>query len=153
MNIAEDIHQPTRNLNRVFSSLSLCLVIYASFFSWQSWHVEKSDQINNFQNIMELGEKTVDTFFTQLENSMLGLSQDIIAKDDQIDLDHAFNLVKRFKESHPELINITFIREDGQILFTAKAPPGTELPTLALEPSFLKYFNNISMRLAVFFQI
>ena len=143
MNITEDIHQPTRNLNRVLNSLSLCLVIYASFFSWQSWRVEKSDQINNFQNIMELGEKAVDTFFTQLENSMLGLSQDIIAKDDQIDLNHAFNLVKRFKESHPELINITFIREDGQILFTAKAPPGPELPTLALEPSFLKYHNEL----------
>ena len=143
MNITEDIHQPTRKLNRVFSSLSLCLIIYASFFSWQSWRVEKSDQINNFQNIMELGEKAVDTFFTQLENSMLGLSQDIIAKDDQIDLNHAFNLVKRFKESHPELINITFIREDGQILFTAKAPPGPELPTLALEPSFLKYHNEL----------
>ncbi|MEI6261427.1 MAG: PAS domain S-box protein [Deltaproteobacteria bacterium] len=143
MNITEDIHQPTRKLNRVFSSLSLCLIIYASFFSWQSWRVEKSDQINNFHNIMELGEKAVDTFFTQLENSMLGLSQDIIAKDGPIDLDHAFNLVKRFKESHPELINITFIREDGQILFTAKAPPGPKLPTLALEPSFLKYRNEL----------
>jgi len=143
MNITEDIHQPTRNLNRVFSSLSLCLIIYASFFSWQSWRVEKSDQIHNLQNVMELGEKAVDTFFTQLENSMLGLSQDIIAKDGPIDLDHAFNLVKRFKESHPELINITFIREDGQILFTAKAPPGPELPTLALEPSFLKYRNEL----------
>ena len=143
MNITEDIHQPTRNLNRVLNSLSLCLVIYASFFSWQSWHVEKSYQIRNLQNVMELSERAVDTFFTQLENSMLGLSQDIIANDDQIDLDHAFNLVKRFKESHPELINITFIREDGQILFTAKAPPGPELPTLALEPSFLKYCNEL----------
>ena len=143
MNITVDIHKSTRNLNRVLSSLALCLIIYASFFSWQSWRVEKSDQIHNFQNIMELGEKAVDAFFTQLENGMLGLSRDIIETNDQIDLDHAFILVKRFKESHPELINITFIREDGQILFTAKVPPGPELPTLALEPSFLKYRNEL----------
>ncbi|MFH0995034.1 MAG: PAS domain S-box protein [Pseudomonadota bacterium] len=139
MNNTEDIYQSTRNLSRVFSLLSLFLVIYISVFSWQSWRVEKAGQIQNMRNIMELGEKAIDVYFTQMENSMLGLSRDLIETDGQIDLDHAFVLVKRFKESHPELINITFMREDGQILFTAKAPPSPTLPTLAREPSFLKF--------------
>jgi PAS domain S-box-containing protein len=130
-----------RSLNRVVSLLSLILVIYAFVFSWQSWREEKADRIYNLQNIMELGEKAIDTYFTQLENCIHVLSHDIVGTDDRIDMDHAFNRVKQFKESHPELFNITFIRGDGQILFTATAPPGQTLPTLAQEPSFLKFHS------------
>ena len=140
---AENIHQPTRNLNRIFSAFLLLMVIFTFVVSWLSWGQEKTNQIYNAQNIMELGERAVDGYFTQLENGMRGLSQDIIETGDQIDLDHAFILVKRFKESHPELTNITFMREDGQVLFTAKAPPSPKLPTLAPEPSFLKFRNEL----------
>lgn len=86
------------------------------------------------QNIIELGEKATDAYFTQLQNSMLGLRRDIMETGEQIDIDRAYALVKQFKESRPELINVTFIREDGQILFTAKAPPSPQLPTLAAAP-------------------
>ena len=139
MNIKKETHQSIRNINQVFIALLLLLIISSFVFCWLSWREEKADQVHNLQSIMELGEKAIDAYFTQLENGMLGLIQDIIQANDQIDLDHAFILVKRFKESHPELTNITFIREDGQILFTAKTPPDPKLPTLALEPSFIQF--------------
>jgi len=92
---------------------------------------------------MALGEKAVDTYFTQLQKRMLGLSQEIIETDDPIDLQRAFTLVKRFMESHPELLDITFMQENGQILFTAIEPPGQSLPTLAQEPSFQKFRSEL----------
>ncbi len=143
MDITEDIHQLTRTLNRVFNTLLFFVVIFASFFPWQSWRDEKAQQIQDLQNIMEMGAKAVDAYFLQMENSMRELSLDIIETDDSINLDHAFILAKLFKENHPELINVNFIRDDGQVLFTAKVPSGPELPTFALESSFIKYRNEL----------
>jgi hypothetical protein len=123
--------------------MALLLVFYAAIYSWQSWHEEKAAHINNLQNIMELVQKAIDTYFTQLENSIHVLIHEIIETDDPIDIPHTFNLVKQFKESHPELFNVTFIRNDGQILFTATAPPDPTLPTLAQEPSFEKFRSEL----------
>ena len=141
MTIAEPAYQSTRTLNRVVCSLALLLIIYASVFSWQFWDEDKTAQLHNLQHIAVLGEEAIDTYFTQLENSMHVLICDIIGMDDRIDINHAFSLVKKFKESRTELDNITFIRADGQILFTAKDPPSPTLPTLAQEPSFLKFLS------------
>jgi signal transduction histidine kinase/HPt (histidine-containing phosphotransfer) domain-containing protein len=143
MNITEPAHLPTRTLKQVFYSLTLVLFIYIIIFYVQSWHREKADQIRFLQNITEIAEKAIDAYFVQIENGILGLSRDIIGSDDRIDLDQAFILVKQFKEKHPELLNITFMREDGQILFTAMEAPGRTLPTLALEPSFMKFRDGI----------
>ena len=143
MNITEPAYQSTRTLYRMFSLLTLLLVIYASVFSWQSWREEKAAQFLNLRNIMELESKAIDTYFTQLENAMLLLRQEIIGMGDQIDFEHTFNLINLFKGIHPELLNITFIRDDGQILFTAKAPPGPILPTLARKPSFQKFRSEL----------
>ena len=130
-------------LNRVVSTLALLLAIYASAFSWQSWHEEYAAQLYNLQNTMALEEQAIDTYFSQLEYGMHMLIQDIIVSDDRIDIDHAFDLVKRFQESRMELHNITFLREDGQILFTATSPPSLTLPTLAREPSFIKFLSEL----------
>ena len=139
MNSTTFDHRPTRTLNRVVCLLIAFLILYGLVFSWQSWRDEKAEQVGELMNIIELSEKGIDTFLTQLENSMRGLSRDLNETKEQIPLERAFVLVKRFKELHPELVNVTFIREDGEILLTAATPPGPSLPTLALEPSFLKF--------------
>ncbi len=112
MKSTETARHSSRNIHRVIILLGSLLIVYASVFSWNSWKEEKSSQINNLQNITELAEKAIDTYFFQLQTRMLGLTQDIIETDDPIDLQHAFEVVKRFKESHLELLNITFMRAD-----------------------------------------
>ncbi len=135
--------QPVRIVNRVVSVLTILLVVYSAVFSWQSWRRERSEQVQHLMNIMELVEKAVDTYLGQLENSLRGLSEDLSGVDEQSDLEHAFILVKRFKELHPELVNVTFIREDGRILLTAKTPPSPTLPSLAQEDSFIKFLGEL----------
>jgi hypothetical protein len=71
----KDAHRPIRIINLTFSLLTLLLVIFISVFSWQSWHKEKAELIRNLKNIMELGEKAVDSYFTQLEYSMYDEAQ------------------------------------------------------------------------------
>jgi PAS domain S-box-containing protein len=139
MNLTEPANHSTQTLNQVVCSLALLLIIYASVFSWQSWDEEKAARLYHLQNIMELEVKAIDSFFMDMKDDLLILSHEIIGMDDQIDIDHAFDRVKQFKSYHRELFNVTFIRDDGQILFTATAPPGPALPTLAREPSFLQF--------------
>jgi PAS domain S-box-containing protein len=139
----EPVYHSMQTLNWAVSTLALLLIIYASVFSWQFWQEVKADRLHDLQNIMELEAKAIDAYFTQLENGMLVLSHEIIGTDDQIDIDHAFTLVKRFSESHLELFDISVIRDDGQILFAATATSGQTLPTFALEPSFQKFRNEI----------
>jgi PAS domain S-box-containing protein len=143
-NFSETAHPLIRILNRVVGTMTVILCVYVSIFSWQTWRDEKLDRITNLQNIMELGERAIDTYFVQLENRMIGLSRDMVGTDGRIDLDHGFDLVKRFKESHPELLNISFMREDGQVLFTSVIPPGSALPTLAQKPSFIRFREEIA---------
>lgn len=143
MRSTEKAHPSSRIIHLVILLMALLLIGYAVTFSWNSWREEKSSQIHNLQNITELAEKAIDTYFYQLQGRMLGLTREIVETDGAIDLHHAFSAVKRFKESHSELVNITFMREDGQILFTAFEPPGEELPTLAQEPSFQKFRDEL----------
>ncbi len=139
MNSTGPHHRPTSIVNRTIYLMTVFLVIYSAMFSWQSWRRERSGQVQNLMNIMELGGKAVDAYFTQLENGIRGLSEDLTGSGDLADLDRAFKLLYRFRDLHPELVDVTYMREDGQILLTAKTPPGPGLPTLAREPSFLKF--------------
>jgi PAS domain S-box-containing protein len=139
----EPADHPTRSLNLVVSALALLLAIYASVFSWQSWQDENAALLYNLQNIMTLEERAVDTYFTQLERDILAMGIGIIGTDDKIDIEHAYTLAERFNEGHLELRDISVIREDGQLLFSTEALPGHTLPTLAQEPSFQKFRDEI----------
>jgi len=143
MNITQSAYQSIITLNRVVSLLGLILLIYAAVFSWQSWEEEKSEQIDSLQNIMALGEKAIDIYFVQLENGMLRLSRDITGTNDPIDLERAFDLIKQFNENHPELNNIDFILDEGQILFSTKTPLGRTQPSISSIPSFIQYSAEI----------
>ena len=79
MNSTEPAHQSTQTLYRVFSLLIFFLVVYAAVFSWQSWHKEKIEQVHHLRNIMALEEKAIDTYLTQLKNSIHVLINDITA--------------------------------------------------------------------------
>jgi PAS domain S-box-containing protein len=139
----EPVYHPTQILNLSVSILALLLAVYASVFSWQSWQDEKAALLYNLQNIMTLEERAVDTYFTQLERDILAMGVGIIGTDDKIDIEHAYTLAERFSEGHLELRDISVIREDGQLLFSAEALPGHTLPTLAQEPSFQKFRDEI----------
>jgi PAS domain S-box-containing protein len=90
-----------------------------------------------------LEAKAVDGYFTHLNAALKGLVEDMTRQNEQIDLDQAYILVKRFREIHSELFNVTLIRADGEVLLTAKNAPGTTHATLANETSFITYLDEL----------
>ncbi len=138
-----------QNLNRIAGIASIIISVYALLFSWETWRDEKSDQLNELSTIMELGSKAVDTYFTQLENALLALNKELTESSDQIDLERAFILLKRFREAHPDLVNLTFISPEGQVLLTAKSSQGLDHPSVAQQPSFVRYRNELQQGQAV----
>lgn len=138
-----------QNLHRVAGIASLIIGFYALLFSWQSWRDEKSDHLHEFATIMELGSKAIDAYLTQLQDGLLALSKQLTATGDPINLDRAFILLKAFKETYPDLINLTLIDPQGQILLTAKTPPGMDHSSLAQQPSFMRYRDELQQGQAV----
>jgi PAS domain S-box-containing protein len=136
---AEANTRPRVRFRKLVIPLLLLLGGYALFFSWRSYQQNKAEKIINLINITHLSEKGIDTYLVQLSNDMVRLSQELLRKNGLIPFDQAYRLIKGFKERHPELRNVTFLKEDGQVLLTARNPYSPDLPSLAAEPSFQQY--------------
>ena len=143
MATAHNEHPPQRKLKYSVALLVLLLLAYAAFISWKSWHDEKSDALSRLAMMTDLGETAVDTYFTQLEIGLQSLGMDLTDTRKQPDFDRFYALLNRFLRLHTELNNVMLIRADGQIVLTGKTPHSKALPTLANEPSFLQFRNEL----------
>ena len=128
----------TRNLKWAGGLFALLLLGFGLVFSWHSWQAEKAEEIEKLSMLAEMGEKALDSYFFQFERALGLLSRDLPGKDGEFDAQRTQFLLKRFIEVHAELPDIALLRPDGQILVTAKSPPGAALPSVANEPSFIQ---------------
>jgi signal transduction histidine kinase/ActR/RegA family two-component response regulator/HPt (histidine-containing phosphotransfer) domain-containing protein len=126
------------SLRRATASLLGLIVLFACFFGWDSYRRTKQDSINELMTVMELSEKAVDTFATQIELAIRNLSLDLLDSnvDGSIDIKRATQLVRRFNSIHTELSSVLLIRADGQMLASSTALPGAKLPSVADSEAF-----------------
>ena len=144
MIITETDHLSTRTLNRMVILLTMILLICISVFSWHSWRAEKAMRLHELESLMELGEKSIDSYFMQTGNNLIGLGQELLTICDHTPLDpaffdHAFVLISRFRKLHSGLYNVSLLREDGKTLLNGNIPYSPDLPTFANEPSFIRF--------------
>ncbi len=132
-----------QNLTLTAAILTVLLVLSAAAIGWYAWIDEKADAVTNLTTITTLEATNADGYFTHLYAALKGLAEDLTRQNEQIDLDQAYILVKRFREIHTELFNVTLIRNDGEVLLTAKNAPGTIHATLANETSFTTYIDEL----------
>jgi len=132
-----------QHLKGTIVALALLLAAYTALVSWFSWVDEKANFVQNLKTITELEARAVDNYFVHLEGDLRDLSAEMTQGGDRIDLDHAYQIVKRYKANHDEVYNVTLIRPDGEILLTAKNAPGTVHVTLANEASFIGYLDDL----------
>ncbi len=123
---------------------AVALLACAAFLVSQSWRETESDQVNRLATIADLSAIAVDTYFTQLEIGMQSLGAELTDTQNRPahkmpDLDRAFRLVSRFQRLHTELGNVMLMSGDGRILLTGKIPNSRDMPTLANDPSFIKF--------------
>lgn len=133
-----DNRRVVRNLRRGGGLLLCLLAAFALAFSWQSWQAERTEQLQHFSMLAELGEKGLDSYFSQLERALELLGRELIDKNGEFDARRAQSLLKPFIEVHAELADIALQRLDGQVLVTANLPRGAALPSAAQEPSFIQ---------------
>jgi hypothetical protein len=136
-------HHPHRALKYSVTLLVLLLLAYAACFSWQSRRDVESDQSNRLATIAGLSGNAIDIYFSQLEIGMRNLGLDFTNTGKKFDSKRAYTLVNRFQKLHTELGNIILIRADGQVLLTGKIPSRKDLPTLAKDPQFVKFRNEL----------
>ena len=127
-----------RNLKWGGSLFAFLFLAFGLVFSWQSWRAEKAGEIQHLSALVEVGEKALDSYFSQFERALDLLGRDVLDQDGELDAQRAQNVLKRFIEVHTELPDIALVRSDGQILVTAKSAPGAVLPSVANEPSFIQ---------------
>jgi signal transduction histidine kinase len=119
--------------------LLVLLVAFAAAFAWQSWHQVREEQVRVQGSIVQIGERALDSYFVQMEAALGELRDRAIGPDPRLDVQRGLELLRRFRDRHPELTNIIFIRGDGQILFSAREPPPGAPPSIAEQPSFRDY--------------
>ena len=123
--------------------VGLLVLVYAAFISWHTWKEEKANFVESLRNITELEAKAVDNYLVHLEGDLKSLSNGLTHYGDAIDLQQAYRVFKDFKENHVEVHNVALLRPDGAILLTARDPPGSVQVTLANEPSFKGFLNDL----------
>ena len=134
---------PLQTLKRMSMALLLCFLIYAFTFAVYSWRDEKIESLKNMENMMELEARALDTYFVDLEEDLKELEEDLIQTGSLVDLNKAYRRLGQFKNHHLELLNVAIMRADGEILLTAKHPPGTVQASHGKESSFINFINQL----------
>ncbi|MEI8395501.1 MAG: bacteriohemerythrin [Rhodospirillaceae bacterium] len=135
-------HPSSRFYSSTIGAMAGLAVLFLAALSWHIWQETEQTQIEYLSTVAESASRTTDSYFDQLAKGLGGLAEDIAQTGTNINLDRAYGLVKRFVDLHPELINVTLIRADGQILLSAKDPPSPTLPSLAT-PSFKRFLDEL----------
>jgi PAS domain S-box-containing protein len=119
------------------------ILAFAIIVGWTAWIEEKDDARKELGTITELESKALDSYFSHLQSGLKNLGELLRADGEQIDLDRAYLEVRRFREINPELLNVSLIAADGELLLTAKNPPGSIHATLANEISFTEFVADL----------
>ena len=124
---------------RQWGALMLVLLLgYAAVFSWQSWRDEKAAEIRHLTAFVELGGKSLDSYFEHYEHALELLSRDLLDERGRLVApERAHLLLRQFSQAYPDLRAVVASRLDGQTLATTEMTPGTALPSLADVPSFV----------------
>lgn len=128
--------QAVRNLRWAASLLAALVLAFGLVFSWTSWQAEKERELQYLTSLAELGEKSMDAYFTSIERTLAIASLDMRDSRGQFDIDRAENKLHQLKRTYSEMRIAIVSRPDGQVLITTEDTPRSALPSLASEPSF-----------------
>ena len=116
----------TRSTRRGGALLALCLAMVAVAFSWKSWQDHKADEIRHATVLVDLGEKSLNSYFMQIENALKLLGHDVLDERGRIDAATAQSRVKDLQAAYPDLLTVNIVELDGSIL--VRANPDAKLP-------------------------
>jgi signal transduction histidine kinase len=137
----------TRNLKWSMMFIAILVIFYGIVFSVNSWNEEKRHRMSELGTIVELGEKSIDSFFLQLESDLRLLARDWEAGYVNISSAQHSERMQRlryFKQLHPELTNVAVIGVDGKFLDVVVVPKDKPLPSLAGTETWKLFLEEVS---------
>jgi diguanylate cyclase (GGDEF)-like protein len=132
-----------KNTHRTAGIATLFLLCLTATISWQYWVDEKANYVSMLTNVAELEARAVDIYLSQLGKDLRDLAEVLPQHEGRIDLSQAHMLAKKLVAQRSELVNVTLIEPNGDVLLTAKHAPGTLKVTLAQEASFIKFHDDL----------
>lgn len=136
-------HRPRRLLKYSAILLVAAQLAYAAFLAVESWREVRTEQAGLLATVAGLDANAVDSYFTQLEIGLRNLGAELTDTQRKHDLAHAYDLVHRFQKLHTELGNVILMRGDGQMLLTGNEPNNPDMPTLAGDPVFTRFRDEL----------
>lgn len=136
---------PVRRVLLLASVVAAAIIlVFVVAFSVVSWRSEYQRHVENQQSLAALGERSMNTFFHQLE-SALGLLADEVAEHREYHAPHAaLQRLREFRNQFPLLSGISLIAPDGRFLAWTGAEAGSALPTIANEPDFTESMRDLA---------
>ena len=134
---------PARQLRQLARLLAVLMLGFVLMFGGLSWRSEKADQIVAMQTVLELGEKALDHYFVQFDAGLQHLALELGAQGGQADLPRAQRLLTRYGQLHPEVVSVSLVRIDGQVLASSVTSRLDGLPSLAREPSYSSFLAEL----------
>ncbi len=142
-------HRPRRLLKYSAILLVVAQLAYAGYLAVESRHEVRNEQAALLATVADLDASAVDSYFSQLEIGMRNLGAELTDTQRKRDLGRAYGLVHRFQKLHTELGNVILMRGDGRMLLTGNEPNNPDMPTLAGDPVFMKFRDELQQGRAV----
>jgi PAS domain S-box-containing protein len=134
---------PERQLHRFAGLLAALLVITGLLLGWRAWRVEEQEQHQQLRSVLEISAQAVDRSLQGLLGALAGLAGEVATEDGlPLDPQAVQSRLRRFKAVLPDLVGISLVQIDGQVLATSVAI--TNLPSYGALPSFIAFRQGLA---------
>ena len=115
----------------------LGMALFVVIFSWVSWQTEKQDAARRMSLLAELSVKSINFYFSHIQNNLNQLSGQIVDKNGQFMLIRTQESLYRFLDENHDFANVTVADLNGQLLAAAVKTPGQPLADISSDPTFV----------------
>jgi len=134
-----------KRINRAFALLALCLVSFAAAYSWISWQASEDNELRHATELVDIGEKSLNAYFSQIEFVLRLSSQDLLDERGRMDPIAAQSRLIGLTKANLDLVSANIISLDGFIIFSSN--PGAKLPApVPNMASFNHYIDELAKR-------
>jgi signal transduction histidine kinase len=133
-----EARRSVRSLRLALAMCALLLALFTLVAGLLSWNAVYAREQRYMLSLAEVTERSLDAYFQSLETALAGLRREVADPAGQIDFALLAPVMKRFKETYPDLRRLLVIRLDGQVLASSDEGQGSGASTLAGQPSFVR---------------
>jgi diguanylate cyclase (GGDEF)-like protein len=126
---------------RLLAVIALVSVAILAVWLWIAWEQTRAVQIARMTTTVKLLAAHADHYFAAVGNRLEDLAKDLQELDIQRHPQQAVPLLAAVKAGNPDVLVISVVRPDGQMLVSTAPTHGQSLPNLRTDPEWRAEFN------------